>query len=84
MSVSLLPRELELLARVRELAVSGEAKRLRITARLSQPEIAAACGTTPSAISRWESGRRTPRGEAARRYAAIILGLEKGAGERDP
>jgi DNA-binding transcriptional regulator YiaG len=79
-----MPKDLELLTRVRELAASGEARRLRKAARLSQPEVAAACGTTPSAVSRWERGRRTPRGAAARRYAAIIVGLAKRAGERDP
>jgi transcriptional regulator with XRE-family HTH domain len=73
-----LPRRLEQLSRVRELAASGEARRLRLGARLSQGEVAAACGTSPSAVSRWESGERVPRGRAAEKYAAIIVGLASG------
>jgi transcriptional regulator with XRE-family HTH domain len=76
-----LPRAIEQLRQIRELADSGEARRLRIAARLSQGEIAAHCDTTPSAVSRWENGERVPRGRPARRYAAIILGLSEAARE---
>lgn len=77
---SRLPRRLEQLSRLRELAASGEARRLRLGARLSQAEIAGACGTSASAVSRWESGERVPRGHAADRYAAIIVGLDDARG----
>jgi DNA-binding transcriptional regulator YiaG len=75
-----LPRQLDHLSRMRELAASGDARRLRIAARLSQAEIAEACGATASSVSRWESFDRIPRGKAARRYAAIIVRLADEAG----
>jgi hypothetical protein len=62
-----LPREVEQLRTMREFAASGEARRLRVAARLSQSEVAAACGTTPSAVSRWESGERIPYATGERR-----------------
>jgi transcriptional regulator with XRE-family HTH domain len=64
--------ELSLLARTRELAASGEARRLRVAARISQAEVAALCGVQASAVSRWESGERVPRGRAARRYGEVL------------
>jgi DNA-binding transcriptional regulator YiaG len=70
-------RGLEQLARVRELAASGRARELRLAARLSQTEIADACGVAPSLVSRWESGRRRPRGRAAHIYVAILDAAER-------
>lgn len=60
------------LSRVRELVRSGEARRIRIDARLSLGEIAASVGITAACISRWESLDRTPRGEAALRYLDLL------------
>jgi DNA-binding transcriptional regulator YiaG len=77
MGVSEAIRELEQLVLVRELAASGEARRIRQAAGLSQADLARACSVSAPAISRWEAGSRIPRGEAARRYAAIILGFAK-------
>lgn len=39
---------------------------------ISQAELAALLGTTPATISRWETGERMPRAEAARRLAAWL------------
>lgn len=64
------------LARVRDAAVSGRAAELRIGARLTQGEIARAIGVSAAAVSRWESGERLPRGDAASRYAALLGALE--------
>lgn len=60
------------LKKLREQTVSGEAKRLREDARLTQPELAAALGVPPSTISLWENGKRAPRGEKALRYAELL------------
>ncbi len=76
-------RDLGQLARARELAASGEAKRLRVAARLSQSEIAAVCEVAPSAVSLWENGKRIPRGRAGRTYAAVIVGLAEAEEARD-
>lgn len=77
-------RDLELLVRVRQLASSGEARQLRLAARLSQSEVADVCGTAPSVISRWERNQQRPRGRAAQLYATLIIGLaETHGGARD-
>ena len=45
---------------------------LRQGAHLSQDEIASALGVTRSAVSRWESGHRTPRGATLEEYIEIL------------
>lgn len=60
------------LIRVRALAESGEAHRLREKARLSLSEMASACEVDQSSIWRWETQRRRPRGPAAIRYARVL------------
>ena len=45
---------------------------LREQAGLSQETIADAVGVQRSAVSRWESGSRTPRGNVALTYAAVL------------
>jgi transcriptional regulator with XRE-family HTH domain len=67
--------ELVLLAETRAAAVRGDARRIRVAARVSQPELAEVCGIAASAISRWESGLRAPRGSAGLRYAFALLAL---------
>jgi transcriptional regulator with XRE-family HTH domain len=64
---------------MRELALSGETRKIREAAGLTQAEIANVCGVTPSAVNRWESGQRIPRSGAARTYAAIVTALASGA-----
>lgn len=63
------------LARVRHLAAAGTAKQVRVSAGVSQLEIAHAIGVTHAAISNWENGIRRPRGSAALRYLAVLDGL---------
>ncbi|QIK76036.1 helix-turn-helix domain-containing protein [Nocardioides piscis] len=63
------------LARVRHLVASGTAKHVRVSAEVSQVEIAQAIGVTHAAISNWENGIRKPRGHAALRYLAVLDGL---------
>ena len=64
-----------LLAEARSLARSGEARRLRERATLSQVEEAAVVGVVATTVSRWESGDRTPRGEAGIRYGRFLQRL---------
>lgn len=63
------------LAIIRSRAASGEARALRLKARLSLSEVADHCGAVTTTISRWEAGERLPRGEAGLRYARLIAQL---------
>jgi DNA-binding transcriptional regulator YiaG len=67
----------ERLQALRELTTSGKAREIREAARLTESEIARSVGTHYSTVSRWESGQRLPRGEAALRYAALLDRLAK-------
>ncbi len=67
--------EPERLSRVRELAISGEARMIRENARLSTTDLARAIGVDKSTVSRWERGQRAPRGRAALRYEALLARL---------
>lgn len=60
------------LAAMRAMTASGEARAVRVAARLSQAEVAAAALVSAAAISRWEAGRRVPQGVAAVRYARVL------------
>lgn len=74
------PDQLVRLARVRRLARSGEARRLRKEAGLRQTEIAQAIDLDPVELCRWETGRRAPHGMAALLWLDLLLDL--GAAER--
>ncbi|MFJ2631096.1 helix-turn-helix domain-containing protein [Streptomyces sp. NPDC087422] len=63
------------LAWVRAAVSSGEARRLRESARLSISEVASACGVDQSTVWRWERGTRSPRGDKALRYGELIESL---------
>jgi DNA-binding transcriptional regulator YiaG len=65
------------LADLRRMCATGEARRIRLDARLTVPEIARAVGVSHPSIYRWESGRRTPTGTAARRYGALLVALAR-------
>lgn len=65
------------LAATRALARSGEARAIRQRAGLSLREMATALGVTRSALQRWEVGLRTPRGESAARYGALLAALRE-------
>ena len=56
----------------RSLPPPAERRRLRLAARLTQPELAAFVGVGAPALCRWEGGTRTPHGELAARYAAAL------------
>lgn len=68
------------LAVVRAMCKSGEAKRLRLAAKLSQPEMGRDGDgefATGSVVHRWENGDRTPTGEAAVRYLKQLRKLAR-------
>jgi DNA-binding transcriptional regulator YiaG len=66
---------LRLLRWVRQMTASGQAKAIRQAADVSQGEAATFVRVSDATISRWESGQRTPRGEAALRYGQLLRGL---------
>ncbi len=64
-------------ADARRWAADGTARRVREDARLTQAEVAEMTGVTPAAVAAWEAGRRTPRGQPARRYGELLRRLAK-------
>ena len=48
------------------------ARSKRIQAGITQREIGDVLGVTGVTISRWETGKRLPRGDLARRYLALL------------
>lgn len=67
--------ELLTLARVRRLAKSGAAQSIRVGAGLSLAELGSSVGVGPTTVYRWESGQRSPHGELALAYAAVLDAL---------
>jgi DNA-binding transcriptional regulator YiaG len=65
-------KELLLLAVARKALREGQAQELRRAADLSQSEIAKIVGVRASAVCRWESGVRRPKGAAGLRYARLL------------
>lgn len=60
------------LASVRSLIRSGAARAIRQANRLSLAEVARDVGVTPTAVCRWEHGKRYPRGASALRYGRLL------------
>lgn len=67
------------LAKVRSLAASGTAKKIRVNSRLSLSEVAGACGVSEATVWQWENSGRRPRGDAALRYAELLEALSEAA-----
>jgi len=65
------------LVRVRRLARTGEARRIRLQSGLSLAEIADAVGVSVGAVSRWENGQRRPTGDRALVYADLLGQLQR-------
>lgn len=63
------------LASLRRIIRSGEARRLRLDSELSQLDVADAVNVCYATISRWETGKRRPRGRAALRYWRLLAKL---------
>lgn len=56
---------------------SGQAKRIRLAASLTQTEVASAIGASRCTIASWEQGYRRPWGDLALRYLALLDALER-------
>jgi DNA-binding transcriptional regulator YiaG len=70
------------LAKIRALAISGEARQIRERALLSCADIARTCGVDQATVWRWEEGTRRPHGEPAIRYGDLLESLEKADARR--
>jgi DNA-binding transcriptional regulator YiaG len=64
------------LAEARRYAATGEGRRIRLAARMSENNTARACGTSQANVSRWENGIRLPIGEAGIRWGQFLRLLE--------
>ena len=76
-SESVLDQDLLLVTRMRDMVRGGLVEDVRVSAGLSQAEVAHAVGVTAAAVGHWEKGRSMPRGQAALRYARLLLDLER-------
>jgi DNA-binding XRE family transcriptional regulator len=64
--------ETDLLVKARLASRVGFGAAVRKAAGLTQAEVGREVGVSQMAVSRWESGERVPRGEAARRYGELL------------
>ena len=67
------PKQTVQLSLLRGMVESGEARELRLRARLSLGEVAEAVGVSTSTIFRWENGQRRPHGAPALRYLKLLV-----------
>lgn len=66
------------------MARSGEGRRVRVAAGISQAEIARTCGVAQPTVGAWEAGRRVPRGLPALRYLTVLELLAAEVASRVP
>lgn len=71
------PQDLQALSTMRAALITGQAEQLRRGAGLSRAEVGAAVGVSREAVQKWELGDRTPRGDAAVRYARLLTRLAR-------
>ena len=69
--------ELDLLVEVRARTKSGEARRIRLAAGLSQAAIAEAVHAVPVTVCLWEQAKRKPTGAAGIAYARLLRRLDR-------
>jgi DNA-binding transcriptional regulator YiaG len=60
------------IAKVRALASSGEAQRIRERAGLTRGDVARDLRASIGAVRRWELGERAPCGELALKYGRLL------------
>ncbi len=65
------------LIRVRRMAETGLARRIREDAGVSLAELALDVGVHKTNVHRWETGSRRPRGEPAIRYLRVLEELAR-------
>jgi DNA-binding XRE family transcriptional regulator len=73
------PSDLLLIAEARAAAANGTGRRAREDARLTQREVASACGVSPKTVAMWETGQRTPFGDPALEYGRLLRQLARRA-----
>lgn len=64
------------LVAIRRAARDGSARALRVEAGIGCRELAAAMGTSPSNLSRWENGKAAPPAEVALRWYDLLAEIE--------
>lgn len=69
------PSELARITRVRQLAKTGQAKRIRLNADASIRDMSAEVGVAPGTIYRWEQGITRPDKEHALRWERALARL---------
>jgi DNA-binding transcriptional regulator YiaG len=69
--------EIKRVSLMRQLAATGEAKRIRERSRIGLRELASWINVQPKALHRWESGNVRPTGESALRWAEAIEKLSE-------
>ena len=75
--MSVMTKELVAVSDARRAAIDGRLRAARLTAKLSQADIARAIGVTVATVSRWESGVRRPRREETIRLSGLLEALKK-------
>lgn len=69
-------RELAIIAETRAALADGTARARREAAGIRQAEFAKVLGVAPSAVSQWESGKRTPGTAHALAYGKALAAVE--------
>jgi len=67
--------DLKYVSAARRWAKNGTARRVRELSEVTQAEIAEVIGVDASAVAHWETGRRTPTGDAVKAYARTLVAL---------
>lgn len=70
-------RQLMRIAEVRRRLKSGEARELRMAARMTLSEAAKVAGISTASAWRYENGERSPRAAQALAYARLLERLER-------
>jgi transcriptional regulator with XRE-family HTH domain len=70
-------RDLELIAATRAALKDQSARARRVAAGVRQVEMAAVCGVSPSTVSQWESGVRSPAAGHALAYGRALAAAER-------
>ena len=73
------PADVATIMQTRADLASGDARRARATARITQGEMASALSVSRSALGHWETGRSVPSAEHALAYGRLLRQLAKRA-----
>lgn len=68
---------IDTITHTRKLIFAGAARDLRRAAGLTQADVGAELGVHSSTVGRWETGSRSPRGDAVFRYAEFLAELSQ-------